>query len=245
MDLNFIVEWFIFLCILPLHPLVFPAFLIPLLINIHRREYESTQYFKITGLPFSLVKSNPGRYGEYLIYLKLKDFAECDPQFLFNLYIPRGNGETTEADVVMITKRGVFVFESKNYHGWIFGNEKHPFWYQTFENGQKQQFFNPVMQNNLHIKHIKNILHDENIPVWSIIVFSDDCVLKEITMETLDVSVVNREYLYSAVGSYWSYASGINLSEEKIKEIYSKLYPYSQCSQEIREKHIFDIQNNH
>ena len=64
---------FILLLLLPLHPAVFPAFLIPFLIKKNRREYENTQYYKITHLPFPKVKSDPGRYGEYLIYLKLKE----------------------------------------------------------------------------------------------------------------------------------------------------------------------------
>mgnify|MGYP002509292044 CR=1 FL=1 len=34
---------------------------------------------------------------------------------LFNLYIPKDNGETTELDVVLLHESGIYVFESKNY----------------------------------------------------------------------------------------------------------------------------------
>ena len=43
---------------------------------------------------------------------------------LRNVYIPKDNEETSEIDVVYITQKGIFVFESKNYTGWIFGDEK-------------------------------------------------------------------------------------------------------------------------
>ena len=34
------------------------------------------------------------------------------------------DGETSEVDLIFITQKGIFVFESKNYSGWIFGDEK-------------------------------------------------------------------------------------------------------------------------
>ena len=42
---------------------------------------------------------------------------------LRNVYIPKEDGETTEIDLLFITAKGIFVLESKNYSGWIFGSE--------------------------------------------------------------------------------------------------------------------------
>lgn len=42
---------------------------------------------------------------------------------LRNIYVPY-NGKTSEIDVLMIREKGIFVFESKNYSGWIFGGLK-------------------------------------------------------------------------------------------------------------------------
>ena len=84
--------------------------------------------------------------------------------------------ETTEIDVLMISPKGLFVFESKNYSGWIFGSENQKNWYQTLPAGRgrshKENFYNPIMQNRSHIKHLKAFLGTD-IPVRSIIVFSD------------------------------------------------------------------------
>ena len=47
---------------------------------------------------------------------------------LRNVYIPKDNNETSEIDVLFITQKGIFVIESKNYSGWIFGSEKQYKW---------------------------------------------------------------------------------------------------------------------
>lgn len=67
-----------------------------------------------------------GKYGETLTVRKLKKVKLLgrDGEILRNVYIPKDNGETSEIDVMFITQKGIFVFESKNYSGWIFGEEK-------------------------------------------------------------------------------------------------------------------------
>lgn len=76
-------------------------------------------------------KLSQGRKGEYLIYQQLKDYEAKGGKFLFNCYLPRENNKTTEVDVILISEDGIFAFESKNYSGWIFGNEKSKTWTQT------------------------------------------------------------------------------------------------------------------
>ena len=52
-------------------------------------------------------------------------------------------GKTTEIDLLMIHEKGIFVFESKNYSGWIFGSEDQLKWTQCFKSGQREHFYNP------------------------------------------------------------------------------------------------------
>lgn len=63
-----------------------------------------------------------GRRGEKLTEreLKLVKFFGRDGKVLRNVYVPKDNGETSEIDVLFITQKGIFVFESKNYSGWMF-----------------------------------------------------------------------------------------------------------------------------
>ena len=124
--------------------------------------YKESTYYKITKQPYFALHRNVGLYGEYLTYKKLQSLEKKGAKFLFNVYVPKENGETSEIDVLMICEKGLFVFESKNYSGWIFGTEDQLHWYQTLKKGwgksQKEQFYNPIMQNNSHIKHLTAFL---------------------------------------------------------------------------------------
>lgn len=186
-----------------------------------------------------------GKLGEYLIYKRLKNFEECGYKFLFNLYIPKGNNETTEIDVLMITQRGLIVFESKNYSGWIFGNEYSQKWTQTLPAGGKSQkfhFFNPIIQNKAHMNNLKKLLN-ENIPMYSIIAFSERCILKNVPQNTKELKIINRNLVMNAMKSIEN-SSDIVMDETKISEIYNKLYPYTQVSENAKMQHIQNIQKS-
>lgn len=94
-------------------------------------QYHRSGYYTATQTPFWKIRWNLGKYGEYLTYRQLRKFEKEGARFLFNLYIPKTNGGTSEIDVVMICSKGIFVLESKNYSGWIFGNEAQKNWCQT------------------------------------------------------------------------------------------------------------------
>ncbi len=97
------------------------------------------------------------KYGEYLSFNKLEKI-KGDHRILTNVYLPKGNGETTEVDLIYIHETGIYVLESKNYSGWIFGDEKSKYWMQTLQNGHKEKFYNPIFQNNTHIKYLIKLL---------------------------------------------------------------------------------------
>ena len=130
--------------------------------------YKSSNYYKITNNSYLSVLFNKGTNGEYKLYQNLKFFETMECKFLFNLYIPRENGKTSEIDLIMLHQKGLFVFESKNYSGWIFGNENNKKWTQTLPTGygesHKEQFYNPIMQNATHISAVRKYI-DDTIPI--------------------------------------------------------------------------------
>lgn len=214
---------------------------------ISNKQYKETSYYQITNTPLLVLRSDVGKYGEYLIYKKLRNFeTNLGAKFLFNVYIPKENGETTEIDVLMICSKGIFVFESKNYSGWIFGNEAQRNWTQVLPKGKgrsnKEKFFNPIMQNRGHIKHLKSFV-GEDIPMRSIIAFSERCTLKEITVTSTDVSVINRYSVAPVVTTLFNQYPNA-LDTEKINTLYSLLYPFSQVEELAKQQHIQNIKNN-
>lgn len=206
-------------------------------------QYKQTAYYEITGNSFLSTMFDLGKYGEYLTYKYLRSYETEGAKFLFNCYLPRDNDKTTEIDVLMIHKSGLYVFESKNYSGWIFGNEKGKMWTQTLPQGRgshKEHFLNPVMQNNLHIKWLKNLLQDDTIPMHSIIVFSERCTLKKVDITSQNVSVTNRDQVYERILTIDSKTTS-GLTPNKVIELYEKLYPYSQVSEDVRQAHIDSV----
>lgn len=212
-----------------------------------QRAYKKTEYYNQTHIPYKILKSDTGKLGEYEIFNTLFSYNDT-MRFLFNCYVPKGDGSTTEIDVIMIHNSGIYVFESKNYSGWIFGNENQEEWTQTLVGGgsrsQKNHFFNPIMQNNLHIKHLSKLINDENIKYHSYIVFGKNCEIKDVNVYSKKHHVLSiNDLLLDVSKQFVSYED--NLSSEQIDAIYNKLYSFTQVSQEIKDKHIEDIVKNH
>lgn len=208
--------------------------------------YKKTSYYLVTKTSPIQLYFDKGKLGEYLTYKHLRSAEKNGAKFLFNIYIPKGEEETTEIDVLMIHAKGMFVFESKNYSGWIFGSENQKNWYQTLPQGKgrshKESFYNPIMQNRTHIKYLKTLV-GEDIPTHSIITFSERCTLKKVDVKSEDIRVINRDKVYDTVAAICAKRDITVLSNEKISEIYDKLYPYTQVSDATKEQHIQNIKS--
>ncbi len=211
---------------------------------IRKNKYEETEYYQQTHLPYRSVGRDKGHLGEYYTYRYLVPLPGYK-RFLFNLYIPKENGETTELDVTLLHESGIYVFESKNYSGWIFGTESQKYWTQTLPIGrgrtQKNQFYNPIWQNNTHLKWLQAFLGDQTIPFYSYIVFSDRCVLKDITLTSGNHYVANQCYLFSMVQQN-AERSNVRLSADTIDKLFEKLYPLTQVEEAKKIEHIKAVQ---
>ena len=147
----------------------------------------------------------------------------------------------TEIDLLLIHPKGLFVFESKNYSGWIFGNENHQNWTQTLPKGwhgdvHKERFYNPILQNASHIKHLMH--HIENkIPVWSIIVFSDGCEFKDITVRSGNVRVIQCCNVAYTIEKICNETQLDFLIETEVINLYDHLLPYTNLSEEVKMLH--------
>ena len=124
-----------------------------------------------------------GTISERNLALKLLALNFDSRAIFHDIYIKKRNNDYTQIDLVLPTKVGIFVFEVKDYSGWLFGNCNNKSWTQMLAFGaEKNRFYNPVKQNQGHISALKHQLSDiGEIPYYSIIVFYGDCELKEIS----------------------------------------------------------------
>lgn len=206
--------------------------------------HKKTSYYQITQTSYFATKNDTGKYGEYLIYRYLQRYEKDGVRFLFNVYIPKENEETTEIDVIMISPHGIFVFESKNYSGWIFGKAEQFNWTQTLPQGRgrsrKEHFYNPIMQNAAHVKYLHTFI-GENIPIHSVIVFSERCELKDVDINDNSIFVIKRDELTNLVKHIYSQTDVAVLTKEEIDKIYAALFKYTQVDDSIKQRHIANI----
>ena len=98
-----------------------------------------------------------------------------------NVTLPVPDG-TTQIDHVFVLRFGMFVVETKNMQGWIFGSEDRRNWTQVFPGGRKYPFQNPLRQNYRHVKAVEQVLRTAGLPtkgvVRSLVVFSRAATLK-------------------------------------------------------------------
>jgi hypothetical protein len=190
-----------------------------------------------------------GRRGEKLSERKLEwlNVFGKDGYILSNIYVPKSNGETSEIDLVYITRKGIFVIESKNYSGWIFGDEKSQNWTVCLAGGKKYRFYNPITQNKVHIKWLNKYLWNngkKNIPFYSVIVFSERCELKKITVYSENVEVIKRDSLYYTISSIWK-STEDKLSESDISEINKILEKLKEVDASVKQEHIDTIEDKY
>lgn len=97
-------------------------------------------------------------------------------QLLHNVTLPTPDG-TTQIDHIFVSPFGVFVVETKNMKGWIFGSENQAQWTQTiFKHSFK--FQNPLRQNYKHVKALESVLSLPPGTLHSVVVFTGDSTFK-------------------------------------------------------------------
>lgn len=149
----------------------------------------------------TVTKSNRGDKSEQKLVLEILKMGFSPDTVFHDLYINKHNGHYSQIDVILITPAGLVVFEVKNYKGWIYGSAHLQKWTQVLSYGkQKFQFYNPILQNKNHIAALRNqsdIFQD--IPVFSVVVFFGECVLKEINLIPKNTYVIKANRINEVI----------------------------------------------
>jgi hypothetical protein len=95
-----------------------------------------------------------------------------------------------------VSKYGVFVIETKNMKGWIFGDENQKQWTQQIFK-EKNRFQNPLHQNYRHTKALEEILGLLSSSLTSLIAFVGDCKFKTPMPENVFCGLSYTKYIKS------------------------------------------------
>lgn len=112
-----------------------------------------------------------GKAGEMRVAKILSKLPEEEYRVINNLLIKQGN-KTTQIDHVVVSEYRIFVIETKHYRGWIYGDANREYWTQNIY-GNKYDLWNPIHQNQGHVRALRRVLTDIPPGVFiSIVTFS-------------------------------------------------------------------------
>ena len=118
-----------------------------------------------------------GWVGEVKSNLTQHIFLDSEDYHYFNNIILKEENISTQIDHILVSKYGIFVVETKNMDGWIFGNAIDDYWTQTFFN-KKQKFQNPLKQNYRHTMSLSKFLGINHDRIISIVMYWGNCKFK-------------------------------------------------------------------
>lgn len=141
------------------------------------------------------------------------------------------NGKTSQIDHVVVSNYGIFVIETKNYKGWIMGDERSEYWTQVIYK-RKEKFYNPIRQNYGHVKALKGVLEDYlDIPFFPIVVFSVNADLK---VKLSSSEVVYSVNLLKVIKKY-----NHEVVSDRVKdEVFSRITALNIADKELKNQHV-------
>ena len=117
-----------------------------------------------------------GWLGEAATAIALNAMLDCSIyRRLDNLILPSNRNRTAQIDHAIVSAFGIFVIETKNYAGRIYGDANSPEWYQELC-GISRPFPNPLRQNYSHVKALAGLLNYPESIFEDIVFFVGDCV---------------------------------------------------------------------
>ena len=196
--------------------------------------YNILLFLVILGFIF-LVKKIPEIRG-HIEEKKVSAFLATLPSYeykIFNDILLATESGTTQIDHIVVSRSGIFVIETKNYRGWITGNENGSEWTKNVY-GNKYRFANPFRQNYGHIKALEKLLNIDSHNFISIVCFSSRASLKVQTTKHLiyDSQLINTIRLYQSE----------LLSDSEVERIASVLSSSNIVEKRARKEHVTQLQ---
>lgn len=184
-----------------------------------------------------------GKRGEKKVSSRLDKLPSDDYMVLNDVLIKSGN-YTTQIDHIVISRYGVFVIETKNIHGKIYGSENAEYWkqylpdvgFKRYGTTQEHQLRNPFWQNAGHIKSLRRLVFGNDVPIHGVVVFPYNTDLyvncDQPLLRVKDVAPYIKQFRTEV------------LSDEQISYYRRRLLEVMSTSEDDRQYHLENIQRN-
>jgi restriction system protein len=151
-----------------------------------------------------------------------------------NVIIPANNG-TTQIDHILVSPYGLFIVETKNRNGWIFGSEDQPKWTQSLY-GNNYPFQNPLRQTFRQKKVLSEYLELNESTIRTVVFFVGDCRFK---------TRLPNNVIKSRLGKYIKQFQDRILVPQEIDRIVEKLEKHGSESSLTTRDHVRSLRERH
>lgn len=151
-----------------------------------------------------------------------------------NVIIP-GRSGTTQIDHLLVSVYGLFIVETKNKTGWIFGSADQAKWTQTLYKN-KYSFQNPLRQTYRQKKVLAEYLNINESIIHTVVYFVGDCKFK---------TPMPANVMKSGLKRYITQYRKLILSPEEVKRIILMLERHVAESSITRRDHVRSLRTRH
>jgi hypothetical protein len=187
-------------------------------------------------LVFSKTNFGKGWLGEYQVRRIIGKNNPNKNKYVINNLTFNDGTKSVQIDHLIISPSGLIVIETKNRVGKIYGKEDDLNWTVVFKYGkEKASMFNPVKQNQGHLKSLEKIVSVKT-PMNSIIVFTKNADLREISTQSTPVVYANslKQFIKE-------YSVDSPISSEQVLEIYNQLKEIKDNNKITNKEHVASI----
>ena len=186
---------------------------------------------------FMAANERAGKVGEINTNINLLSLLKEDEYLLANLLIPLKSGYKAEIDAVLITRKGIFCVETKNWVGHIYGFDEDDVWIQKYDDKYKgnRQHPNPIKQNEAHCEILErkllNKYYVENVVIFPFLQYPQELQSK------LVFTIVQFKEYYDGLESD-------KISERDLIIIKNMLEPFKATDEQLK-KHAEEVRNRY
>ena len=173
-----------------------------------------------------------GKRGEKIVAEILGDTISGEQYVINDLLFAVGKGQSCQIDHIYINKYGIWVIETKNYSGKIYGSVNDDEWTQVLAYGGKEnKFYNPIKQNQTHIYRLSQYLGVRRI-FHNVVVFLSGA---DVTAVEADVYTVRQLY------SIKTQVTQTALTLEQMERYYTMLLRLKKAATVSKSEHLANI----
>lgn len=220
--------------------LLFTAFLIVIAFvakNVAREQQKRPRKFLESPRKYP----DKGERGERYIASLLEQHCMTEHDRVINgaiMYDPR-RAMSSEIDHILICSSGVYVIETKNLGGDIYGSDEEQTWRQCLADGEiVHTLHSPVRQNGTHTYLIRGILRSVrlgNVPVHGFVVFVEG-----------NTRYIQSKYVCTPFELHRMLAEAPPAISPAVQDrIYQTLYDHIKCYPITKEQHVAAVRTLH